>query len=69
MSIPDDRRPRIINITRKPHKCSDCGERLFDIVYEVELIKYNNEFFSFEAYNSADLGNVKHTDNHIYIYT
>lgn len=33
MSMPDDRRPRIINVTRKPTKCPDCGERVVDIVY------------------------------------
>lgn len=31
--MPDDRRPRIINVTRKPTKCPDCGERVVDIVY------------------------------------
>ena len=33
MSMPDDRRPRIIDVTRKPTKCPDCGERVVDIVY------------------------------------
>ena len=33
MSMPDDRKPRIINVTRKPTKCPDCGERVVDIVY------------------------------------
>lgn len=31
--MPDDRRPRIIDVTRKPTKCPDCGERVVDIVY------------------------------------
>ena len=31
--MPDDRRPRIINVTRKPTKCPECGERVVDIVY------------------------------------
>lgn len=31
--MPDDRKPRIINVTRKPTKCPDCGERVVDIVY------------------------------------
>lgn len=33
MSMPDDRRPRIIDVTRKPSKCPTCGERVVDIVY------------------------------------
>lgn len=33
MSMPDDRRPRIIDVTRKPTKCPDCGEKVVDIVY------------------------------------
>ena len=33
MSMPDYRRPRIIDVTRKPTKCPDCGERVVDIVY------------------------------------
>lgn len=33
MSMPDDRRPRIINVIRKPTKCPDCGERVVDIAY------------------------------------
>ena len=31
--MPDDRKPRIIDVTRKPIKCPDCGERVVDIVY------------------------------------
>lgn len=31
--MPDDRRPRIINVTRKPTKCPNCGEKVVDIVY------------------------------------
>lgn len=33
MSMPDDKRPRIIDITRKPINCLYCGERVVDIVY------------------------------------
>ncbi len=33
MSMTDDRRPRIINVMRKPSKCPVCGERVVDIVY------------------------------------
>ena len=33
MSMPDDRRPLIIDVTRKPTKCPDCGELVVDIVY------------------------------------
>lgn len=29
----DDKRPRIINVTRKPSKCPDCGSAVVDIVY------------------------------------
>lgn len=35
MSMPDDRRPRIIDVTRKPTKCPDCGEKVVDIVYGI----------------------------------
>lgn len=31
--MPDDRRPRIIDVTRKPSKCPDCGSEVVDIVY------------------------------------
>lgn len=50
MSMSDDKRPRIINVTRKPKKCPDCGERVVDIVYgtgdmtEMEfMLKYRKE--------------------------
>lgn len=33
MNMPDDRRARIINVTCKPIKCPNCGERVVDIVY------------------------------------
>lgn len=33
MNMPDDRRARIINVTRKPIKYPNCGERVVDIVY------------------------------------
>ncbi len=33
MSMIDDIRPRIINVTRKPSKCPVCGENVVDIVY------------------------------------
>ena len=26
-------KPRIINVTRKPSKCPDCGEEVLDIIY------------------------------------
>ena len=38
-----DKRPRIIDVERKPQKCSVCGERVVDIIYgtgdmtEIEL--------------------------------
>lgn len=28
-----DKRPRIIDVQRKPSKCPDCGERVVDIIY------------------------------------
>lgn len=31
--MPNDRRPRIIDVTRKPTKCLDCVEKVVDIVY------------------------------------
>lgn len=31
--MPDDRRPRIIKVTRKPTKCPDCGSEVLDIIY------------------------------------
>ncbi len=31
--MPHDRRPRIINVTRKPAKCPVCGSSVVDIVY------------------------------------
>ena len=31
--MPDDKRPRIVNVTRKPSKCPDCGSKVIDIVY------------------------------------
>ncbi len=33
MSMPNDTRPRIINVTRKPSKCPVCGSEVVDIVY------------------------------------
>ncbi len=33
MSMIDNIRPRIINVTRKPSKCPVCGESVVDIVY------------------------------------
>lgn len=48
--MPNDRRPRIIDVTRKPIKCPDCGERVVDIVYgtgdmtEIDfMFKYRKE--------------------------
>lgn len=29
----DNKKPRIINVTRKPSKCPDCGSQVVDIVY------------------------------------
>lgn len=31
--MPNDTRPRIINVTRKPSKCPDCGNEVVDIIY------------------------------------
>lgn len=31
--MPNDTRPRIINVTRKPSKCPDCGSEVVDIIY------------------------------------
>ena len=33
MSMPNDTRPQIINVTRKPSKCPVCGSEVVDIVY------------------------------------
>lgn len=45
-----DKRPRIINVLRKPAKCPVCGERVVDIIYgtgdmtEIEyLLEYRRE--------------------------
>ncbi len=29
----DNKKPRIINVMRKPSKCPDCGSQVVDIVY------------------------------------
>lgn len=31
--MPDDKRPRIVNVTRKPSKCPGCVSKVIDIVY------------------------------------
>lgn len=33
MGMPNDCRPRIINVTRKPQKCPVCGSEVVDIIY------------------------------------
>ena len=45
-----DKRPRIIDVMRKPQKCPVCGERVVDIIYgtgdmtEIEfLMEYRRE--------------------------
>ena len=45
-----NKRPRIIDVTRKPQKCPVCGERVVDIIYgtgdmtEVDyLLEYRKE--------------------------
>lgn len=32
MSMLEDFRPRIINVTRKPSKCPVCGSEIIDII-------------------------------------
>lgn len=41
--MPDDKRPRIVNVTRKPSKCPDCSSKGIDIVYGTE--KYDRKRF------------------------
>lgn len=31
--MPDDKRSRIVNVTRKPSKCPGCVSKVIDIVY------------------------------------
>lgn len=46
----DNKKPRIINVTRKPSKCPDCGSSVVDIIYgtgdmtEIEfMLEYRKE--------------------------
>lgn len=54
MSMPDDRRPRIIDVTRKPSKCPDCGSEVVDIVYGTGDMTESD--FLFEYRKSAIMG-------------
>lgn len=50
----DDRRPRIINVTRKPSKCPDCGGEVLDIIYGTgDMTEID---FLFEYRKSAIMG-------------
>lgn len=52
--MPDDRRPRIIDVTRKPSKCPDCGSEVVDIVYGTGDMTESD--FLFEYRKSAIMG-------------
>lgn len=54
MSMPDDRRPRIIDVTRKPSKCPDCGSEVVDIVYGTGDMTESD--FLFEYRKNAIMG-------------
>jgi len=54
MSMPDDRRPRIIDVIRKPSKCPDCGSEVVDIVYGTGDMTESD--FLFEYRKSAIMG-------------
>lgn len=52
--MPDDRRPRIINVTRKPTKCPVCSSEVVDIVYGTGDMTESD--FLFEYRKSAIMG-------------
>jgi len=52
--MPNDTRPRIINVTRKPSKCPVCGSEVVDIVYGTGDMTESD--FLFEYRKSAIMG-------------
>ena len=49
-----DKRPRIIDVERKPQKCPVCGERVVDIIYGTGSIFVNRDFISAKKSSRKD---------------